>query len=641
MKLSGMLADRSRARTTPGRVLPAVKEGMLRDFAKGNERRQDIIHPSELSHQATFCPRSVYIRIKEGPLAPTGFDFGLQNIFDEGHSIHAKWQDRLRRYTPLFGNWECKVCFTVERACTEPDPGLPCGYIDGCGTGHIWEYKEITLDAEDDALLAGHADGGFSETLVEFKGLALDTPLPTPSGWTTMGEVQVGDYLMGSDGCATKVMAKSEPRNIGTYIVEFEGGFSVTCDKEHLWKVLSGRSVLEEKVLGIDEIRDTLFHEGQRQHRVINAASLQLNEISLLADPYVIGAWLGDGTQRNGSAFVTGRDDEVFQQILDTGAILGNPNSVKENVHDRCVHGLVTALRELGIPSGVTSPNRWIPKRLLRASAGQRLALLQGMMDTDGTWMKKRNQAQFITTSPVLADDMVELLASLGQRPNTRKYTASGYGIVRDAYYVRWTPLGINPFRIPRKAVLVGNVSDLQKTRSSYRVIKSVTPGPDVTTQCVMVDSPDHTYLCGNAMIPTHNSVGTGTVRIEDPDLFREHGGDLQELWRGITWPFETHLNQGDIYLWICKQRGLPFTEVSYVYESKWNQQIKEFIVPYSEARSMKLIDQAVAIKYAVEHNEEPPCRFPGECKECKPYDARREPGTKRTVRERNATTGR
>lgn len=299
MKLSGMLADRTRARSTPGKVLPLVKEGMLKDFAAGSDRRWDIIHPSELSHQATFCPRSVYLRITEGPLAPEGFDFGLQNIFDEGHNIHAKWQRRLRNYTPLFGNWECLVCGVVERAVQEPDPAELCGYIDGCELGHIWEYKEITLDAEAEALLVGHADGGFNETLVEFK------------------------------------------------------------------------------------------------------------------------------------------------------------------------------------------------------------------------------------------------------------------------------------------------------------------------------------------------SVGEGTVRIEDPDAYAAANGDLKELWKGVTRPFKTHLNQGDIYLWICQQRGLPFNEISFVYESKWNQQIKEFIVPFNMERSMKLIDQAVAIKYAVEHREEPDCRFPGTCNECKPYDARNA-GPKRIVRDRN-----
>jgi hypothetical protein len=134
-------------------------------------------------------------------------------------------------------------------------------------------------------------------------------------------------------------------------------------------------------------------------------------------------------------------------------------------------------------------------------------------------------------------------------------------------------------------------------------------------------------------------SVGTGTVRIEEPEMFKEADGDLQSLWRGITRPFKTHLNQGDIYLWICNHLGLPFNEISYVYECKWNQQIKEFVVPYNEARSMVLIDQAMELKYCVDHREEPDCRWGETCKECKPYDARND-GPKRVVRDKNASSG-
>ena len=113
-------------------------------------------------------------------------------------------------------------------------------------------------------------------------------------------------------------------------------------------------------------------------------------------------------------------------------------------------------------------------------------------------------------------------------------------------------------------------------------------------------------------------------IRIEDPERFKDAGGDLKELWRGITRPFKSHLAQGDIYLWICQHNGLPFDKISFVYESKWNQQVKEFTVDYDEARSVKLVDQARAIKYAVDNKQEPLCRFSGECQECAPFDQRR-----------------
>lgn len=309
MKLSSALAERTKAKNTPGVLLPAVKKNMLAKSEAVSDRRWDIIHPSELSHQKDFCPRAVYMRITEGPVKGEKFDFVRDNIFDEGHSIHAKWQERLRQATPLFGNWSCDICATWKSATVEPH------HLDrpDCANpaGHLWRYQEITLDAEDSALLVGHADGG---------------------AWSTLAEIK---------------------------------------------------------------------------------------------------------------------------------------------------------------------------------------------------------------------------------------------------------------------------------------------------------------------------SVGEGSVRIEAPEIFYAAEGDLKQLWRDITRPFKTHVNQVDIYLWISQQMGYPFTSAEFIYESKWNQQVKTFTIEYSEERSMKLVDQAVAIKYAVERGVEPACRFPGldpdtgkpRCGNCVPFDERR--ATQVPRRRTARTTGR
>lgn len=180
-KVSSRLAERAKAKNAPGIVLPAVKTRMLKDYSRdpsGEGRRWDIVHPSELSHQDRFCPRAVYLRITEGPLPPARFDFVRENIFEEGNQIHLKWQQRLRLATDLWGDWECIVCGTVARDQTEPDIGqVGHGWAGKCFApgGHVWKYAEITLDAEDTALLCGHADGGFGGTLVEFKSIGEGT----------------------------------------------------------------------------------------------------------------------------------------------------------------------------------------------------------------------------------------------------------------------------------------------------------------------------------------------------------------------------------------------------------------------------------------------------------------------------------
>lgn len=179
-KLNSKLAERSKARMTAGVVLPAVKTQMLKEFEAGEDRPWDVVHPSELSHQDRFCPRAVYLRITEGPLPPQKFDFVRENIFAEGNSIHEKWQARLRAAVPLWGDWECQVCSEWTTGTLEPEAiatymTSPVSDCDTYSGGHVWEYKEVTLDARDDALLSGHADGAFGNTLVEIKSVGEGT----------------------------------------------------------------------------------------------------------------------------------------------------------------------------------------------------------------------------------------------------------------------------------------------------------------------------------------------------------------------------------------------------------------------------------------------------------------------------------
>ena len=147
-------------------------------------------------------------------------------------------------------------------------------------------------------------------------------------------------------------------------------------------------------------------------------------------------------------------------------------------------------------------------------------------------------------------------------------------------------------------------------------------------TACVTVDAPDHTYLCGRGMIPTHNSIGLGTLRMDAPDLLERytHGKatDLTGLWRAVTRPLRSHLAQGDTYLHLAHVLGLPFTQIVYLYEFKANQQCKEFTVKYDAGRSMKLVAKTQAVKYAVDNGMAPECINPGTCKQCKAYPSKR-----------------
>lgn len=331
------------------------------------------------------------------------------------------------------------------------------------------------------------------------KGLALTEKIPTPDGWTTMGEIQVGDTVFDAYGKPCEVLEKSQIKRIGTYVVKFDDGSSVVCDSEHIWWTAAGYRPGEPEARGIAEVIATLENPrtGQKQHRVPVAGPLDLPEADLPIDPYLLGCWLGDGASRGGT-ITKGRD--LFEILAFDGHSLGVEQAEKGDCVTRTVLGLRTLLAENGLVH-----NKHIPAAYLRASVAQRTALLRGLMDTDGCWNKARRDAVFATVDKALALQVEELLLSLGQRVNVAEALANGFGKEVTYYRVTFTPAGLQPFRLPRKAEQAA-ASTKPLTRARRRVIVAVEPGPDVETACIGVSSPTRTYLCGDQMIPTHNT---------------------------------------------------------------------------------------------------------------------------------------
>ncbi|MGI5162769.1 PD-(D/E)XK nuclease-like domain-containing protein [Spirillospora sp. CA-253888] len=359
----------------------------------------------------------------------------------------------------------------------------------------------------------------------DYKGLALDTPIPTPTGWTTIRDLQVGDQVFDASGRPCTVTHKSDVHLRTCYRVTFDDGSSVVCDDEHLWITTSGRGGKRNRtstaVVSTEQIRSTLKLYGQCHHRVQVAGALQLADAELPVHPYVYGCWLGDGSV--GSGRISKPDDELFALIAKCGYTYSAPHGKTNKCPTRSVYGLQSQLRKAGLLG-----HRRIPDAYLRASASQRLDLLRGLMDTDGSWNQTRQQAVFTSTNKELALAVRELACSLGQRAILHSVTGRGFGLTVDAYRVTFTPTrGFVPFALSRKADAVQVRRDLKSRR---RVIVSVEQVPTIPTQCIAVDSPDRTYLCTEAMIPTHNTA----VSAEPGKWSRaahEHGYHCQAAW--------------------------------------------------------------------------------------------------------------
>lgn len=332
------------------------------------------------------------------------------------------------------------------------------------------------------------------------KGLALDTPIPTPAGWTTMGDVREGDTVFDMAGQQTTVTAKSEVKNIGCYRVTFSNGDTIVCDEEHRWVAAIGRNAARDgwSVLTIGD----LYAAKESGQAVVIPVAGELEvpdtDIVLPVDPWLLGYWLGDGsgTAREHGAhvsFTAHRDvlAEVQQRIHATtpyrvGGIW--PDKRSNAVQFGVRGGLAKELANLGVLG-----DKHVPAEYLRASADDRLALLQGLIDSDGSIDKRRGRVRFINTNRRLVDAVAELAASLGQVAHVVDRGGS--------WEVAFTP-SVMPATLSVKVARVR-----PRKVKTYRSVRSVERIDSVPTQCIAVDSSTRTYLAGKSMAPTHNTM--------------------------------------------------------------------------------------------------------------------------------------
>lgn len=179
VKPEGKLANLAAAKKAGGVLIPEMKKVALATAGGGHPDGNDHIHPSEMA-KADWCPRGTYYRLKTGKVFDESFSFVLENIFDEGNEIHRKWQDRMRQTKKLWGSWRCRVCGQWQHQCFEPN--IIAGRCIVTGVVHIWEYKEVPLEARDH-LIWGHEDGAMCDPtvmvldgyMVEIKSIGVGT----------------------------------------------------------------------------------------------------------------------------------------------------------------------------------------------------------------------------------------------------------------------------------------------------------------------------------------------------------------------------------------------------------------------------------------------------------------------------------
>ncbi len=335
------------------------------------------------------------------------------------------------------------------------------------------------------------------------KALALDTPLPTPSGWTTMGEVRAGDALLGADGKPVTVVAATEVlRGRPCYEVEFCTGEVIVADSQHQWLTWTraarrsaarrrtgrpgyARPVLPQAVT-TEEISATLRRapaDRQPNHAVPVSEPLSLPDADLPVPPYVLGTWLAGCHYP--AAGAASAEPEIAMRVEAATADAAT---------------MPARLQALG-----DWDSKHIPWSYLRASQPQRRALLAGILDTGGTVLGD-GSVQLAVTQRRLAENVRELVLSLGYRCSvTSGRAGAGSAAAKAGYLIGFSP-DDQVFLLTRKQRLHKEHLRTGPQRGRWRYIVDVRAVPSRPVRCVQVDSADQLYLAGRGMVPTHNS---------------------------------------------------------------------------------------------------------------------------------------
>ena len=352
------------------------------------------------------------------------------------------------------------------------------------------------------------------------KAQPLWAKLLTPSGWSLMADITIGDFVIGADGEPTEVIGVYPQGIKDVYRITFSDGSITECCDEHLWRVYSPGSKGRHLLLGLKEFKHKLIDKnGNRKWFIPLIRQVEFKTRKVPIPSYLIGYLLANGCLTgNDGIGLTIPDKEIVGKLagmLPSGLILKRKNKSdsigyrivkKEGRKEQGPNVLLSALRALGMYSKYSYEKK-IPELYLYNSASIRLDLLRGLMDGDG-WAQNNTAAFFSSSSKQLTNGVRELVMSFGGTAKESvnlepKYTHNGEKkIGRPSYRLSISlPNEINPFSLKRKAEGV-------KTRTKYfpsRSFKKVELIGQAECQCIQVAAPNGLYVTDDYIV-THNT---------------------------------------------------------------------------------------------------------------------------------------
>ncbi len=427
------------------------------------------------------------------------------------------------------------------------EAGERLGFLPGDLMAKVDPYLRPLFDALHDMLEPERVAQALERGAIEVAPLAfmrgraqpVSTPVLTPTGFRPIGSLRVGDLVIGSSGTPTAVLGVYPQGRKPVYRVSTQDGASTLACAEHLWQVSTASDRRRGKPGRVLQTQDMIgrlrsFHQHRYALPLLSApAELPAREISL--DPYALGLLLGDGclTATTTPTFSTA-DPELVTALE---ARLDGIELRRHGDYDytlRHVHGhrggvivanpVTEGLRELGL-AGTNSHTKFIPESYLHNAVAVRLAVLQGLLDSDGgpvTQSGRTCRIQYTTCSETLRDDVVYLVRSLGGVAYWRCRAAAGRrpGLARgrqvhhraNAYTLEIRlPEGLEPFRLERKRATYERCGGGRP----MRFVDAIEPAGEADCVCIQVAAADSLYVTSDFLL-THNTLNDSFIILDE-----------------------------------------------------------------------------------------------------------------------------
>lgn len=425
------------------------------------------------------------------------------------------------------------------------EAGERLGYLPGTLSEKIDPYLRPLYDALHDMMDPEAIPKLLTAGVIEVAPLAymrgraqpVDRAVMTPTGWRRIGSLQVGDLVTGSNGRPTPVLGVYPQGERDVFRVTAQDGASTLACGEHLWTVrtIDDRRRGTSRTLQTSEMVGNLRRMHARRYELPVVGPVEMEAQDVPIDPYALGLLLGDGciTTATTPSF-TSTDPELVDELERRlpGIELkhkGRYDYVLRHVDGgrgglRTANPVTTVIRQLGL-AHTTSSTKFVPVVYLHNSREVRLAVLQGLLDTDGGPVAQRGRTcrvQYTTTSQRLRDDVTYLVRSLGGVAYARTRPAAGrkpghangrdVGYVHDAHVLDIRlPAGVQPFRLSRKVAKY----DLAGGGRPMRFVESIEPAGRSETVCISVGAQDSLYVTDDFIV-THNTLNDAFIILDE-----------------------------------------------------------------------------------------------------------------------------